>query len=38
VRIQGDYINLGATVLRGDTRDGRVEIAWEEIESIRFGP
>jgi hypothetical protein len=37
-RVDGDYINLGATVLRGYTREGRVEISWDEIESIRFGP
>jgi hypothetical protein len=35
-RIEGDYVNLGLTVLRGMSREGRVEIPWYEIESIRF--
>jgi hypothetical protein len=37
-RVEGDYVNLGATVLRGTAREGQVEIAWDEIESVRFGP
>ena len=35
-RVEGDYINLGTTVLRGMTGQGRAEIPWEEIEVIRF--
>jgi hypothetical protein len=35
-RVEGDYVNLGATVFRGTARTGRVEIPWEEIESVRF--
>lgn len=36
-RVEGDYVNLGTTVLRGTTPQGRVEIPWEEIELVRFG-
>ncbi len=35
-RIEGEYVNLGTTLLRGTTPQGRVDIPWEEIETIRF--
>jgi len=35
-RVEGDYVNLGTTLLRGTTTQGRVEIPWQEIESVRF--
>ena len=35
-RVEGDYINLGTMVLRGQTAEGRVDISWEDIESVRF--
>jgi hypothetical protein len=35
-RIEGDYVNLGTTFLRGRTAHGRVEIPWEQIETVRF--
>jgi hypothetical protein len=35
-RIEADYVNLGATALRGITPEGRVDIPWEEIEVLRF--
>lgn len=35
-RLEGDYVNLGTTLLRGTTPQGRVDIPWEEIETIRF--
>lgn len=35
-RVEGDYINLGTLVLRGQTAEGRVDISWEDIESVRF--
>jgi hypothetical protein len=35
-RVEGDYVNLGATTLRGMTPQGRVEIRWEDIETVRF--
>lgn len=35
-RVEGDYVNLGTTVLRGLTAQGRVDIPWEQIQSIRF--
>jgi hypothetical protein len=34
--VEGDYVNLGTTILRGTTSDGRVEIPWHEIETLRF--
>lgn len=34
--IEADYVNLGTTILRGITSDGRVEIPWYEIETLRF--
>ena len=36
-RVEGDYVNLGTAVVRGTTADRRVDIPWQEIESIRFG-
>jgi hypothetical protein len=35
-KVEGDYVNLGTTILRGITVDGRVEIPWYEIETLRF--
>ena len=35
-RVEGDYVNFGTLVLRGQTADGRVDISWEDIESVRF--
>ena len=35
-RVEADYINLGTMVLRGQTAEGRVDISWEDIESVRF--
>lgn len=37
-RVEGDYVNLGTAVLRGMTPQGRVDIPWQEIENVRFGP
>jgi hypothetical protein len=34
--VEADYVNLGTTILRGVTSDGRVEIPWHEIETLRF--
>jgi hypothetical protein len=34
--VEADYVNLGTTILRGITSDGRVEIPWHEIETLRF--
>ena len=33
-RVDGDYVNLGTTILRGQTPTGRVDIPWEQIEQI----
>jgi hypothetical protein len=35
-RVEGDYVNLGTLVLRGQTAEGRLDISWEDIESVRF--
>jgi hypothetical protein len=34
--IEGDYVSLGTTFLRGRTAHGRVDIPWGEIETVRF--
>jgi hypothetical protein len=35
-RIDADYLNFGTAVLRGMTSQGRVDVPFDEIESIRF--
>ena len=35
-QMEADYVNLGATVVRGIMPGGRVEIPWGEIETIVF--
>ena len=35
-RVEGDYVNLGTTFLRGRTAHGRVDIPWGQIETVRF--
>jgi hypothetical protein len=35
-RIDGDYVNLGTTFLRGRTSNERVDIPWQDIETMRF--
>jgi hypothetical protein len=35
-RVDADYVNLGTALLRGTTPDGRVDVPWQDIESIRF--
>jgi hypothetical protein len=35
-RIEGDYVSLGTTFLRGRTAHGRVDIPWQHIEVVRF--
>ena len=35
-RIEGTYVNLGTTFLRGRTPQGRVDIPWDQIEVVRF--
>jgi len=35
-RVEADSINLGTLVLRGQTADGRVDVPWEEIQSVSF--
>jgi hypothetical protein len=36
--LEGTYVNLGTTVLRGISPQGRVEVPLEDIESVRFAP
>ena len=35
-RVDADYVNLGTTILRGSTPDGRMDIPWQDIEILRF--
>jgi hypothetical protein len=35
-RIEGNYVNLGTTFLRGRTPYERVDIPWQDIETVRF--
>jgi hypothetical protein len=35
-RVEADYVNLGTAVLRGTAGQGKVDIPWGEIESVRF--
>jgi hypothetical protein len=35
-RIDGDYVSLGTTFLRGRTAHGRMDIPWDQIEIVRF--
>jgi hypothetical protein len=35
-RVEADYVNLGATIVRGTAPNGQVEIPWGEVESIIF--
>jgi len=35
-RVEADYINLGTLVLRGQTATGRLDLPWEEIQSVSF--
>jgi hypothetical protein len=35
-RIEGDYVNLGTTFVRGRAAQGRLDIPWDEIETLRF--
>jgi peptidoglycan-associated lipoprotein len=35
-RVEGDYVSLGTTVLRGMTPQGRVDIPWQDIENVSF--
>jgi hypothetical protein len=35
-QVDAEYVNLGATFLRGRTAHGRVDIPWEQIEVVRF--
>jgi hypothetical protein len=35
-QVQADYINLGATMVRGTGQSGRIDIPWEDVEQINF--
>jgi len=35
-RVDGDYVNLGTAFLRGRTASARVDIPWQDIETLRF--
>ncbi len=35
-QVEADYVNLGATVMRGMTQNGRMEIPWQDVEYLVF--
>jgi hypothetical protein len=35
-QIEGDYVNMGTALLRGNTQHGTIDIPWDEIELVRF--
>jgi hypothetical protein len=35
-RVDADYVNLGAMLLRGTTPGGRVDIPWQDIQTVEF--
>ena len=35
-RVDADYVNLGTMLLRGTTSGGRVDIPWQEIQTVEF--
>jgi hypothetical protein len=35
-QVEAEYVNLGATIVRGTTPNGQVDIPWGEVESIIF--
>jgi len=35
-RIEADYVNLGSLLLRGITPGGRVDIPWQDIQTVEF--
>jgi hypothetical protein len=35
-QVEADYVNLGATIVRGVGENGRVDVPWEEVEHIIF--
>ncbi len=35
-QVEADYVNLGATIVRGTAPNGRLDIPWGEVESIIF--
>jgi hypothetical protein len=34
--VEGDYVNLGTAILRGVTPEGRVDVPWLDIQTMRF--
>jgi len=35
-RVDADYVNLGSMLLRGTTSGGRVDIPWQDIQTVEF--
>jgi len=35
-RVDADYVNLGAMLLRGTAAGGRVDIPWQDIQTVEF--
>jgi hypothetical protein len=35
-RVEADYVNLGGMLLRGTTPGGRIDIPWQDIQTVEF--
>ena len=35
-RVEGDYVNLGGMLLRGTIPGGRIDIPWQDIQTVEF--
>jgi len=35
-RVEADYVNLGGTLLRGAIPGGRIDIPWQDIQTVEF--
>jgi hypothetical protein len=34
--VEADYVNLGGMLLRGTTPGGRIDIPWQDIQTVEF--
>jgi hypothetical protein len=35
-RVDADYVNLGGAIFRGTTPDGRIDLPWQDVQSVIF--
>jgi len=35
-RVEADYVNLGGMLLRGTMPGGRIDIPWQDIQTVEF--